>query len=126
LTEHPRKLLEEGIALFNRGEFFDCHEVLEELWLESSGDRKKFLQGLIQVAVALHHLHNGNRLGAGRLLAAGMDKLTEYAPEDDLLDGDALLAALAPLRNQISAGESPENWTSPQIHWKAVPGTPAK
>ena len=124
MTEHQRKLLEEGITLFNRGEFFDCHEVLEALWLESSGDRKKFLQGLIQVAVALHHLHNRNRVGAERLLAAGMEKLREYAPEDELIDVNALLAALAPLRNQISAGESPENWTSPQIRWKAFPETP--
>lgn len=124
LTEHQRKLLEEGIALFNRGEFFDCHEVLEALWLESSGERKKFLQGLIQVAVALHHLRNRNRVGAERLLAAGMEKLTEYAPEDERIDVNALLAALAPLRNQIRAGESPENRTAPQIRWKAFPGTP--
>ena len=126
MTEHQKKLLQKGIALFNRGRFFDCHEVLEELWLESSGDRKKFLQGLIQLAVALHHLRNGNRVGAERLLAAGVEKLAGCAPERELIDVDALLTALAPLRKQISAGEASGNWTSPQILWKALPGTSAE
>ena len=126
MTEHQRKLLRDGIALFNRGEFFDCHEVLEELWLESTGEPKKFFQGLIQVAVALYHLRNRNRFGAARLLAAGMEKLAEYGPEEELLDVDALLAALTPLRNQIRAEESPENWIAPQIRWKAFPGESAE
>ena len=126
MTETQRTLLREGIALFNRGEFFDCHELLEELWLESTGERKEFLQGLIQVAVALHHLRNRNRLGAKRLLTAAMEKLEEYGPEEELIDVDALRAALTPLRNQLSAAESPENWTAPQIRWKTFPGVSAE
>lgn len=53
-----------GLALFNRGEFFACHEVWEELWLRSSGDEKLFYQGLIQAAVAILHAERGNRRGA--------------------------------------------------------------
>ena len=100
--------------------------MLEELWLESTGERKEFLQGLIQVAVALHHLRNRNRLGAKRLLTAAMEKLEEYGPEEELIDVDALRAALTPLRNQLSAAESPENWTAPQIRWKTFPGVSAE
>ena len=125
MTEHQRERFQEGIALFNRGRFFDCHEALEEVWLEFSGERKKFLQGLIQVAVALHHLRNGNRVGAERLLAAAVEKLAGDSPEQELLDVDALLAALAPLRKQIRAGESPPPTAIPQIHWKEPPGAAA-
>ena len=46
----------EGLRLFNEEDFFECHEVFEELWSESQGDDRKFLQGLIQAAVALFHL----------------------------------------------------------------------
>lgn len=53
-----------GIALFNRGEFFACHEVWEELWLRSSGEEKLFYQGLIQAAVAILHAERGNLRGA--------------------------------------------------------------
>jgi len=95
LTEDQRKRFQEGIALFNRGHFFDCHEALEEVWLQSYGDRKKFLQGLIQVAVALHHLRNGNLAGAQRLLAAAVEKLSGPVPDSETIGVDALLAALA-------------------------------
>ena len=125
MTEDQRKRFQEGIALFNRGQFFDCHEVLEELWLEFSGERKKFLQGLIQVAVALHHLRNGNRVGAERLLDAAVEKLAGDSPERELLDVAALLTALAPLRKQISAGDSLETATPPSIYWKEPPDATA-
>ena len=57
-----------GIAHFNRKEFYDAHEVWEDVWRDSSGAEKKFLQGLIQVAVAFHHRSTGNLVGARSLL----------------------------------------------------------
>ena len=89
------------------------------------GERKKFWQGLIRVAVALHHLRNGNRVGAERLLAAAVEKLAGDSPERELIDVDALLAALAPLRKQISAGDSSETATPPSIYWKEPPDATA-
>jgi predicted metal-dependent hydrolase len=118
LTEHQRARFREGIELFNRGRFFDCHEALEEVWLELSGDRKQFLQGLIQLAVAFHHLRNGNRVGAGRLLAAAVKKLALESPERQWIDVDALQAAVRPVGEQITAGESAERASLPQIRWK--------
>jgi predicted metal-dependent hydrolase len=55
---------ERGLALFNRGDFFTCHEVWEELWLRSTGAEKLFCQGLIQAAVAILHAERGNPRGA--------------------------------------------------------------
>ena len=43
-----------GIALFNQQEFYDCHDVIEDMWLQESSDEQPFLQGLIQSAVAFH------------------------------------------------------------------------
>jgi predicted metal-dependent hydrolase len=54
----------EGIELFNAGEFFDAHEALEDVWREAGGAEKPFLQGLIQIAVALHHYSTANFAGA--------------------------------------------------------------
>ncbi|MBC7820973.1 MAG: DUF309 domain-containing protein, partial [Planctomycetaceae bacterium] len=50
----------EGLRLFNEEEFFEAHDVWEELWSESLGDEKKFLQGLIQASVSLFHFGNEN------------------------------------------------------------------
>jgi len=63
-TGHSDDRFGRGLALFNRGDFFACHEVWEELWLRSSSAEKLFYQGLIQTAVAILHAERGNRRGA--------------------------------------------------------------
>jgi uncharacterized protein len=90
------------------------------VWLEFSGERKKFLQGLIQLTVALHHLTNENRVGASRLLAAASEKLTLESPERELIDVDALLEAVKRLRERLQREIGPlPGWTPPRIHSKA-------
>ena len=115
LTSHQKKLLQEGVELFNHQKFFDCHEVWEEAWLEASGEQKAFLQGLIQVAVAFHHLRRENRVGARRLLAAGLKKLSAFATTGELVDVGGLLEALEPLDRQLHSGRVPSDWPAPQI-----------
>lgn len=66
-----------GIDLFNHGYFWEAHEALEELWV-AAGRRTPagtFLQGLIQVAVALLKWSQGQHDGARRLAEAGSAKL---------------------------------------------------
>jgi uncharacterized protein len=70
-----------GIRLFNRTEFFEAHEVLEDVWRAAPEPEKKFLQGLIQIAVGLHHYGNGNLVGACSLLARAAKNLAKY-PEN--------------------------------------------
>ena len=67
-----------GIAHFNREEFYDAHEVWEDVWRESSGPEKKFLQGLIQVAVSFHHHSTGNFVGARSLLVRARRNIEAY------------------------------------------------
>ncbi|MAG94269.1 MAG: hypothetical protein CMJ48_11025 [Planctomycetaceae bacterium] len=73
MSELPAKYLE-GVSLFNQQEFLDCHEVLEELWIETAGPEKLFLQGLIQAAVALYHFGNDNFGGARKLSFVGNEE----------------------------------------------------
>ena len=68
----------QGIAYFNDCDFFEAHETWEELWTEYRGDARKFYQGLIQVAVALHHFGNGNIRGARKVYATSRGYLQEY------------------------------------------------
>jgi predicted metal-dependent hydrolase len=62
-------------------DYFECHEVMEELWLEEG--RSPLLQGLLQIAVGLYHHGNGNVSGAVKLLTAALEKL-EPQPADAL------------------------------------------
>jgi hypothetical protein len=70
-----------GLGLFNRREFFEAHEALEDVWRTTVGPERKFLQGLIQVAVALHHHSRGNLAGARSVLRRAVRNLSQY-PED--------------------------------------------
>src|SRR5437899_11769897 len=75
-----------GIELFNHGEFFECHEVLEDVWRDERGERRLFLQSLIHLAVAFHHHQQGNQHGTERQLQKGLKKLAAYLPEYEGVD----------------------------------------
>jgi hypothetical protein len=63
------ELLERGLSLFNTGRFYDAHEVWEDLWRETPpGPLRSRYQGLVQAAVAFHHIASGNALGGLGLL----------------------------------------------------------
>lgn len=50
-------------------DYFECHEILEDYWKEDTPPfRKKYLVGLIQVAVGMYHYRRGNLIGAKRVL----------------------------------------------------------
>jgi hypothetical protein len=52
------------LALWNERLFFEVHEVLEAVWKTATGATRQVLQGVIQIAVAYHHLAHGNLRGA--------------------------------------------------------------
>ena len=70
-TYDPRYLA--GVLFFNAGDFFEAHEVWEDLWAESHGDDRRFVQGLIQAAVGLFHFDSGNLGGAAKLYRSSRD-----------------------------------------------------
>ena len=80
--EHDREaLFARGIELFNTQEFFECHEVLEEIWTPTVQPERWFLQSLIHFAVGFHHHQRGNTAGAVRQLRKGLRKIESYLPE---------------------------------------------
>jgi len=93
-----------GADLFNRGEFFDAHEVWEDVWREAPPEHKKFLQGLIQIAVALHHYSRGNVVGARSLLARADINLALYPATYLGIGNDDVRKQLAAARNAIEHG----------------------
>ena len=73
-------LFRKGIEEFNTQCFFEAHDTWEELWRETSGPDRLFYQGLIQTAVGLYHLANGNFRGARSQFGKALDKLEHYLP----------------------------------------------
>ncbi len=128
MTETDRRALyEQGIAYFNECDFFEAHEVWEELWADTQGESRPYYQGLIQTAVALHHFGNGNIRGALKLYRSSGKYLEGFRPNYQGLNVDKLLAEMdqcfAPAlaaESESQPGEYPEveidAETIPEIH----------
>lgn len=67
-----------GVLFFNQQDYFEAHEVWEAIWQESAGPERRFIQALIQAAVALHHFRNGNLRGAIKLYRSSKDYMDRY------------------------------------------------
>ena len=87
--ETPDANYRAGVELFNSGEYFDAHEVWEEFWGECPATERRFIQALIQAAVAVYHFQRGNHTGAARLFHSGRRYMEPYRPSHRGLDVDA-------------------------------------
>jgi predicted metal-dependent hydrolase len=102
---HPLYL--KGIEHFNACDFYESHEVWEDLWKDYQGPDRKFYQGLIQVAVALHHFGNGNIGGARKLYHSSRSYLQSYRPHHLGLDLEKLFAEMEACFAEILASDDP-------------------
>ncbi len=80
-----------GIEEFNNHLFFECHDTLEDLWRETRGHDRLFLQGLIQVSVGFYHFLNKNFKGAHSQWTKAQQKLEQYRPVHHTLNVELLM-----------------------------------
>jgi len=102
-SEFPSRQLLKAVSQFNGGEWFECHETLEELWLGETGEMRDFYQGILQVGVALHHWRNSNYRGAVGLLETGIAYLRNVQPVCQRVNVDGLIQAAELLKNELIA-----------------------
>jgi hypothetical protein len=89
--------------LFEEQDFFESHEVLEDLWMETAGGERNLYKGLIQIAVSLHHLQTGNLRGARKVFGTARELLQPYQPRGAGVRLDRLVEDA---EAQIDRGES--------------------
>lgn len=109
----------QGIEYFNACEFFESHEVWEELWQDEKGPSRRFYQGLIQAAVALHHFGNGNIRGARKLFVGFQGYLNDYRPQYMGLDVEKFIADMA--RCFGSAMSDPDEFPRVELDPELIP-----
>ena len=94
-AEERQHLFREGIGLFNRGDFFEAHEVLEEIWRSNRPEPRDLFQGIIQVAAAMHQFRDLHRKAGPRLtFAKARRRLEPFLPASHGLDVAGLLEAV--------------------------------
>src|SRR4026207_355325 len=105
--DDPRFL--KGIQEFNDGLFFECHETLEEIWLEEHGEERKFYQGIIQIAAGYYKLEQGGPVGALELWRMAIGELQAGGPVYLGVNVDALVDAVSA---NLAALEKDQNKTA--------------
>ncbi|PYQ06045.1 MAG: hypothetical protein DMF83_13295 [Acidobacteria bacterium] len=78
LSDEQRVAFDRGVAEFNTGYYFECHDTLEDMWTGIRGPSRDFFQGLIQVSVAFYHLNGGNLPGAESMLRRALKRFARY------------------------------------------------
>ncbi|MGH9195763.1 MAG: DUF309 domain-containing protein [Acidimicrobiia bacterium] len=104
----PSAYLDEGIRLFDRGEYFLSHETLEEHWIEAPEEDRDFYQGLIHLAVGFHHLERGNTKGAKLQFGKASKRLSNYPETYDGVDIASIKSFLEEAPRKIDASEKVE------------------
>jgi predicted metal-dependent hydrolase len=80
---------------FNRGLFFEAHEVLEQLWLKDrQGPNGAFYKGLIQLAGAFVHLRKERLRPAVALFKLAEGNLARYPADHERLHTPGALSLI--------------------------------
>ncbi|PYQ11403.1 MAG: DUF309 domain-containing protein [Acidobacteria bacterium] len=121
LGAQERDAFRRGVAEFNAGYYFECHDTLEGMWAGIRGPARDFFQALIQVSVAFYHLTGGNPAGAESMLRRALKR---FEPYPDRYFGFDLAAHRAELRawlDRIRAGQAQDASAAELPRWSFGP-----
>lgn len=107
--------LADGLHCYHNQEFFAAHEHWEAEWLRRMEPEKKFLQALIQVTAAFHHLQRRNFEGAASLLRAALGRLETYPAEFQGVAVEELRRSIHTWLEALKAAPQPPVIPFPQI-----------
>ena len=119
-TRQP-SLLIQGLEEFNRGEFYECHESLERLWMSEPRPIRQLYQGILQISVACHHLREQRYQPVITLLERGCGYLEPFVPACMGVDISVLLASSARCLAEVKRLGSER---LDEFDWSLVPTVP--
>jgi len=115
LSSDPRLL--EAVELFNAGDWYACHDSLEELWHETAGAMRPVLQGILQIAVGQLHHSRANQRGAVILTGEGLGRL-QRCPDHALgLDLEALRVQSKGWLMALQQNQDTTQLPPPRVAW---------
>ena len=109
--------LQHAVELFNSAEWYDAHDVFEEIWHETADPERRSLQGILQVAVAQLHLQRGNKRGATILFGEALGRLKRPGTPNLGLDLDFLCLSVSARLRCLQQEQDPESCTVPVLRF---------
>ncbi len=107
--------LAEGLRCYRNEQFFEAHEHWESVWLTLGEPEKSFLQSLVQISAAFHHLQHGNRVGAISLLTRALGRLERCSPQFCSIDVALLREQVREWLDALEAGSEKLPITYPEF-----------
>lgn len=93
-----------GLAAYERGDFFEAHELLEPAWMGTDDlAERALLQGLIKLAAAYVHAVRGNPRGVARNLDGARERLADAQLDGRHTAGLDLDRLLADVEGRLAA-----------------------
>ena len=114
--EKKERLFFDGLRAYEEKDFFEAHELWEELWSEYYLADRTLIQGLIQLAVSFVHLGNGNLNGAKSLLKKSADKFSSYSGIHRGINIDDLKQQIVEIKNEFE-----KLMTVDEFDWTHIP-----
>ena len=94
-------LVVRGLQEFNRGQYYRCHETLEDAWNAEPRSVRLLYQGILQIGVGFFHITKGNWRGAVKVLERGILKIVRFEPGCQGVDVASLLAGARAVHTEI-------------------------
>ena len=109
MNEESSKSLQELLCValkhFNNHEWYDAHDVFEEIWHSVDGDERQVIQGILQVSVSQFHLSKGNLNGATILLGEGLGRIKTRTKINLGIDLESFCRCLEDLLKKLQCNE---------------------
>ena len=114
--QKKEKLFKDGFKHYKKKNFFEAHELWEELWSDYYLEDRKFIQGLIQLSVSFVHLDNGNMNGAVSQLKKCTEKIQQFSGIHREINVSLLLNQIEQVREKYSECKSLSDFD-----WTVIP-----
>lgn len=109
MSAYIRSRLITAIGKFNEQDYFECHEILEDIWFDVHNNTKDIYQGLLHYATALYHLTKKNNIkGTLMQLEKAADKLSVFTENFQGIDIPKVLRQIKSLHKRLIKGEAPK------------------
>jgi len=114
--DKKEELFRLGMSQYKAMDYFEAHEAWEDLWSDYYLEDRKFVQGLIQLAVSFVHIGNGNMIGAKNLLRKCKVKFQDFSGVQRGIHLEKLMNQIEMVRLTYDGCNSPEDFD-----WDVVP-----
>lgn len=106
---------QQAVDLFNGLDWYGAHDLFEELWHETGDPDRRWLQGMVQLSVALLHRERGNPHGAMVLLGEARGRLGSATVPPEGWDPEAVLDPLQTLLTRLQSGQDSPDLLLPSL-----------